>query len=148
MNRNIEIKSSLELWDKCRLNPISDISFEHYIGAHGFTFLKVSMLFFKEPDVTYYFSDTTTAGDSWYTRPVEDIKRILPEHLYHKIFYYYTRYGVLIILKGSFYEFPIDELMSYFNIEKLSFDKYAIYEKRQRNIVGVTNYLKEAAKSL
>ena len=149
MNRIIELKSRYELWDKCKYNPISDISFEKYLGAHSFTFLKTNMKFYNEPDSIYYFSDITAAGDGWYTRPVEDIKRLLPENLHHKIFYYYTLFGVLIILKGSFYDFPMDKLLSYFNIEKLSFDKFGIYEKRHKqHIVGITNYLNEAAKSL
>lgn len=147
MDKQIELKRP-QLWEKCKYNPISDIAFEHCEGVYGFTLLKVSMTFYNEPDVTYYFSDITGAGDGWYTRPVEYINSLLV-NTQNKLFYYYTLFGTLVILKGSFYDFPMDKLMSYFNIEKLSFDKYALYEKRHKqNLVGISNYLKEAAKSL
>lgn len=146
--KQVKIEDSYKLWQQCKYNPISDISFEFYKDGI-ITFRKTTMRFLKESETTYYFSDVTGTSDIWYTEPVEDIKSLLPESKHHNILYYYTLFGILIILRGSFYEFPMDRIMSYFNIEKISSDSFALYGKRhKRNLKEISDYLKEAAKSL
>ena len=131
-----------ELWDKCMLNPISDISFE--VTEETFSDFVSYMRFYNEPDTVYYYSKFGNE-DETYTRPVEAIKRHLPENLHHKIIYFYTLMGTLVVLKGSFYDFPMDKLMYNFNVEEISYGVFAIFEKRKdHSIVGKSNYLKTA----
>ncbi len=139
------IGGSIELWQKCKLNPISDIFLEYYKDGY-MPFRKTLFRFCDDPDTWYCTTDTVGSSDDWWTNPVEYIKKVLPTNLYDRIYYFLDPLGTLIILKGNFNELPMSDIQRYFDIEILSTNKFALIEKnRNAQKARVFAYLEKAA---
>ena len=143
--REVKIDSGYKLWQKCRNNPISNISFEYFKDGI-LTFKKTIFQFRNEPFVLYYTIDVVGSQDSWYTEPVEDIKRILPNNLHDKVYYYIDPLGTLILLKGSFHEFTMNEILRCFCVEVVTCNKFALCARSHKAYKAkVFDYLEEAS---
>ena len=120
-----KLEGGIKLWEKCKYNPISSISFEEY--ESGYVSLRKTIFkFCNEPTNTYYTIDVVGSSDSWYRNPVSDIKRVIPPNQHSKIYYFLDSLGTLIILKGNYNDFPMSEIQRYFDIEILPNDKFAL----------------------
>ena len=141
------LPGGFKFWEKFKYNPISDISFERYYGDDGFWWRKTTLQFCNEPDTIYSYLEIEGSASDSYTFPVSDVKRVIPVEHHNKIFYFLNYLGTHIILKGSFYDFPMSELLRYFDIAVLSENKFALCANRGQK-AKVFDYLKIAAKNV
>ena len=142
-----KLPSGYKFWEKLRYNPISDISFERYYGDDGFWRIKTTLQFCNEPDTIYSYIEIEGSASNSYRLPVSDIKRVIPVEHHNKIFYFIDLLGTLIILKGSFYDFPMSEIQRYFDIEVLSDNKFALCANPAKKAKAF-DYLKRAANNV
>ena len=136
-------RNGYDLWHKCQYNPISNIRFEYH-SEGGFTFKKTFIKFYNEPYIQYCDKDIVGSSEESYTKPVESMKRLFSENKPNTIYYFYTLYGTLIILKGSFSELPMEDILTEFEVEKISNNLFAICLKNRSNRKSF-EYLRVAA---